>query len=129
MLRSSEVPRLPWKSPTEKRRRSRDCHLVVVTLSGRELTSFDANREWRLREVLAGMPKIDVGLSVRILHGTRELRGDTTLTDIDCVSGSTLTAIVTPAINVVSDQPLHCKQILVCMFTVSVVFGIFYSGL
>ena len=83
------------------RRRSRDCRLVVVTLSGRELTSFDANREWRLREVLASMPEIDVGLSVRILHGTKELREDTTSTDIECVSGNTLTAIVTRAINMV----------------------------
>ena len=84
--------------------------MVVVTPSGRELARFGASRAWGLREVLASMPQIDATLSVRILHGARELREDTTLADIGYVSGSTMTAIVTPAINVVSDQPLHCKQ-------------------
>ena len=110
MLRSSQVRRLPGGSRTEERRRSRSCRVVVATPSGRELARFGANRAWGLREVLASMPQIDATLSVRILHGARELREDTTLADIGYVSGSTMTAIVTPAINVVSDQPLHCKQ-------------------
>ena len=76
----------------------------VVTCGGRELTVLDADPSWRLRDVLAAMPREDGALDSRrrvFLNGT-ELRGGATLAEIGTTSGSELTLVVTPALRAVT---------------------------
>ena len=120
MLRSSQVRRLPEESRTEELPRISSCRVVVVTLSGRELARLDASEAWGLREVLASMSQIDATLSVRILHGARELCEDTTLADIGCVNGSTMTAVLIPRQGESRASNARKSHIVIVLFSVCV---------
>ena len=120
MLRSSHVRRLPEESQTEELPRSRSCRVVVVTLSGRELARLDSSESWGLQEVLASMPQIDATLSVRVLHGGKALREDTTLADIGCVNGSTLTTVLIPRQEESRASNARKSHIVILLFSVCV---------
>ena len=71
--------------------------MVRLTLvsAGEELATLDADPAWQLQDVLMTCPERfrEAGCSVRVLFGTAELGGQSTLSDIGARDGAVLTIV------------------------------------
>ena len=73
-----------------------EMHLVVVSLSGRELASFEAAGEWSRRDLCARIPSLGGSLarSARFVCGPTVLDGDDTLDDVGVGDAATVTLVL-----------------------------------